>query len=63
MATFTNQNKNSATFTAQQRGFGDVIWNEANFIWNEANGTWDDPRDSWHNDSKNSSVMSNQSKN
>jgi hypothetical protein len=63
MATFSNQNKNVSTFTPQERGFGDITWNEADFSWDEANGTWDDPRDSWHNSSKNSSVMTNLSKN
>mgnify|MGYP003393468441 CR=1 FL=1 len=63
MATWANNSKNSSTFSNQVRGFADVTWDEAAFSWDDAGGSWDDPRDSWHNATKNSSSMSNLTKN
>lgn len=63
MASYTNQNKATATFANQARGFADVTWDEATFTWDEATFQWDDPRDIWAGTTKNTATMTNQTKN
>jgi hypothetical protein len=63
MAVFSNDSKNTGTFTLQSFGFGDLIWDDANFTWNDANGTWNAPLDVYANDSKNTTSFNNETKN
>ena len=62
MATFVNQAKNSSTFTGITKGTADITWDEALFTWDEGAGNWDDPF-SYANQTKNTSAMTNQTKN
>jgi len=62
MANWTNQNENSANWTNQPFGAASETWDEATFEWQQAQGTWDNPY-AWQNQSKSSSIFTNQTKN
>ena len=64
MATFPNDTKNIAVFANQDLGSNDLIWDEATFAWEDAgDATWDSPRFPYTSQTKNSSVMANETKN
>ena len=62
MATYTNETKNSATFSNQDKTGQDLTWDEANFTWDDANGTWDTQYSSYVRQTKNSATFTNVNK-
>lgn len=62
MATFSNESKNTSTFTNETFGGADITWNEANFTWEEAEGTWNAPKTSYHNEEKSATSFTNVAK-
>ncbi len=60
--TFTNQTKNSSSTTnVPKSSAGALTWDEATFSWDDAVGTWDNPF-AFHNQAKNTSAITNQTK-
>ena len=65
MATVTNENKNTAiTISNISKVSADQTWEEATYTWEEAGrSTWDGQRVFVAKDSKNSTSVTNESKN
>lgn len=61
MATFTNQSKNSSSFTSLNPQ-GSQSWADAEITWGDAASFWNGAI-AWTNSSKNSSSLTNQTKN
>lgn len=60
---WSNQSKNTTTFTNENRSGYDITWDEAYFTWDEATGTWDYPKTVFVNQIKNTTTWSLQAKN
>lgn len=57
----SNQAKNLASPTNQEKGSKDLTWDEAEFTWDNAEGTWDNPF-AITNQTKNTATPTNQAK-
>lgn len=64
MASFTNQTKNTSTFTNQQKtANANVTFSEVDSSWGETPGTFEKSLTGWKNQTKNTSTFTNQTKN
>lgn len=67
MTTFTNQTKNTSTFTNQTLGSANANPTFEDFgipsPFKEAEGTWGSPKTMWKRQTKNTSSFTNQTKN
>jgi hypothetical protein len=61
---FVNDLKNSSTpINDSLAGNTTLVWNDLTNSWEDQEGTWDNPRIPWKRDSKNTSTITNDTKN
>lgn len=64
MAVYTNETKNSSTFTNLTQSSSSVLtFEDMTIPWNEADFPWGSPRTPWNRLSKSSTSFSNETKN
>ena len=57
---YTNETKNSATFSNTDKSGAALTWDDANFAWDDAHGTWDVPLAVYSRPTKNTATFTNQ---